>query len=171
MRVRTFVRYRRRFEDGCVRGYVLDVGPKFVMLAEVGAEVRFDGFICCRIVDVKDLMRDPYAAFAIAALKKFKQRTPKKPAVSVARLEELLITANRAFPLVTIHRQLIKPDVCWMGRVMEVKRGELALLEIGPDAKWDREPSLHKLSDITTVEFGGEYERALHLVGGNPPSR
>jgi hypothetical protein len=80
-----------------------------------------------------------------------------------------LCSANCAFPLVTIHREKIKPNVCWIGQVVQVRRGRLSLLEIGPDAKWDEEPTEYKVDEITRVDFGGGYEDALRLVGGKPP--
>ena len=39
-------------------------------------------------------------------------------------------------------------------------------LEINPDATWDEKPNEYKLSEITRVDFGGDYEKALYLVGG-----
>jgi hypothetical protein len=169
MRKRQFIRFRRRFEQGFVRGYVLDVGPKFFLLALQSHQIRFDGFSCFRIADAKNLRPDPYAAFTEAALKKLKEPTPKKPRVSVASIEELLRSASKLFPLLTIHRERVDPDVCWIGKIEDILQGKVSLLEISPAAKWDRKPTFYKLNEITTVAFGGEYESALHLVGGNPP--
>jgi hypothetical protein len=171
MRNHQFIRFTRRFEQGSVRGYVLDVGPRFFLLASQGDEIRFDGFSCFRVGDVNGLRPDPYAAFTEAALKKLREPIPKKPNVSVSSIEELLLSANRAFPLLTIHRETADPGVCWIGKIKEVRLGQVSLLEIGPDAKWDRKPTAYRMNEITSVEFGGEYERALHLVGGNPPAR
>jgi hypothetical protein len=75
------------------------------------------------------------------------------------------------FPLLTIHRERVDPDVCWIGKIEDIRQGQVSLLEINPDAKWDRKPTSYSLSEITTIEFGGEYERALHLVGGSPAAR
>lgn len=44
----------------------------------------------------------------------------------------------------------------------------MAFLEISPDATWEDEATEFKLGDITRVSFDGEYEKALHLVGGKP---
>jgi hypothetical protein len=79
-----------------------------------------------------------------------------------------LLSAGRAFPLVTIHREQVDPDVCWIGRVQGLDRGRVSLLEIGPDAQWDDFPEEYRVKEITRVNFGGEYEGALHLVGGDP---
>ena len=171
MRERRLVRFTRTFEEGFARGYILDVGPKFFLMALQGDGVRFDGFSCFRIADIRNLRSDPYAAFAEAAMKKLKEPRPKKPKVSVASTEELLLSASRSFPLITIHREKTRPDACWIGRLQEITHRQICLWEIGPDAKWDRKPTFYGLNEITAVEFGGEYEQALFLVGGNPPVR
>jgi hypothetical protein len=168
MRTRRLMRFSRRFEPGIVRGYVLDVGPKFFLLALVSDRIWFDGFECFRVGDIRDLMPDPYAKFAEDALNKRKERMPKKPRVSVRSIEELLLSAAKAFPLLTIHREKVDPDVCWIGRVVGISRGRVSLLEIRPGAEWDNSPTGHRLREITQVNFGNDYESALHLVGGEP---
>ncbi len=60
------------------------------------------------------------------------------------------------------------PDVCQIGRVMSVAATTLSLLEIDPGAVWDEAPTRYALKQITRVDFGGDYEEALHLVGGDP---
>jgi hypothetical protein len=168
MRQRQFVRFNRRFEDSPVRGYILDVGPKFFLLALVSDRFWFDGFECFRIGDVRGFKPDPHALFAESALQKRRERLPRKPRVSVRSIEELLVSAGRAFPLVAVHREGVDPDVCWIGRVLGVERAHVSLLGITPDATWETKPESFRLSEITRVNFGGDYESALHLVGGEP---
>ena len=163
-----FVRFSRRFESPKIRGYVLDVGPQFFLLALVSDRLWFDGFECFRIIDVRDVGLDPYAAFAETALRKRGERRPKKPRISVANVDDLLLSAGKAFPLVTIHREQVDPDVCCIGRVQGVNQGRVSLLEIGPDAIWEGNPEEYRIKEITRVNFGGDYEDALHLVGGEP---
>jgi len=168
MRTRSFVRFEQRFERLPVRGYVLDVGPKFFLLAVVSDRIWFDGFECFRVGDVRDLRPDPQRMFAESALQKRGERVPKKPHVSVASIEELLLSASREFPLVTVQRERVDPDVCWIGRILSVERGRVSLLQITPDATWEEKPQSYRLSEITRVSFGADYETALHLVGGDP---
>lgn len=168
MRRREFIRFSRRFESSKIRGYVLDVGPQFFLLALVSDRIWFDGFECFRINDVKELRPDPYATFVEASLKKRGEGRQKKPRVTVANIEGLLLSASKAFPLVTIHREQVDPDVCWIGRVQGVNRGRVSLLEIGPDAVWEDKPEAYRIREITRVNFGGDYENALHLVSGEP---
>ena len=64
---------------------------------------------------------------------------------------------------------MVEPKVCWIGRVVDVNGSSVTLFEINPDARWSRRPTVCRLSEITRVDFGGDYEDARHLVGGNPP--
>jgi hypothetical protein len=169
---RLLVKFATRFDDGSICGYVLERGPRFFLVALVSDEMRFNGFQCFRREDVRRLQVPArYATFAEAALKKRGERMPRKPRVSLATLSDLLLTANNAFPLVTIHREQADPDVCHIGRVVELGGGSLSLLEIGPDARWDNRPTVYSLREITRVDFGCGYEEALHLVGGHPVQR
>ncbi|MCW5625804.1 MAG: hypothetical protein KIT73_13920 [Burkholderiales bacterium] len=51
---------------------------------------------------------------------------------------------------------------------MATNRSQVALLEIGPDAEWESDATAFFLKNITRVNFGGDYESALYLVGGDP---
>jgi hypothetical protein len=44
----------------------------------------------------------------------------------------------------------------------------VSLLEITPSAEWEPRPTQYRLSEITRVNFGGDYEGALYMVGGEP---
>jgi len=166
---RKFVRLTRRFEQGQIRGYVLAIERSHFLLALVDDRVRFAGFECLRIKDLESIEEDPYAAFAEAALKKRGLRRPRMPHLDMSSIRSVVESAGAAFPLVVIHREENDPDVCHIGQVVAVSRTQLALLEIGPDAKWDADATAYALREITRVSFGGDYENALFLVGG--PSR
>jgi len=162
------VRFSSALERGTVNGYVLALGPRFFLIALVSDGVRPNGFQCYRLSDIRRLqVPDKYAQFHEAVLKKRGIRFPKKPPVVVNSLTELLITANRAFPLVTIHREKVDAGACWIGRVVDLSKSHVTLLEIGPGAIWDNRLKTYRLSEITRVDFGGDYENALQLIGGS----
>jgi hypothetical protein len=162
------VRFASHYEPGTFNGYVLDIGPQFFLFALVSDGLRFNGFHCFRLSDVRRLQApDKYARFHEAVLEKRGERIPRKPFVNVSSLAKLLLTANRAFPLLTIHRERIDASVCWIGRVVDLRDGRVTLLEISPDATWDDELGSYRLNEITRVDFGGDYEDALHLIGGS----
>jgi len=165
---RSLVRFSRRFEKGTVHGYVLDVGPQFFLLALVSDRIWYDGFECFRIFDVIKLRPDPYEPFVEQALRARGEKWPGKPRISLKNIHELVLTAGRAFPLVAIHREKIDPDVCWIGRIVEVTPELVKILELGPDAVWETTLEEYWLKEITHVNFGGDYENALYLVSGEP---
>jgi hypothetical protein len=169
MRERQLVRFYRPQEDSAIRGYVLDIGPEFFCLALVGDRIWFDGFECFRIVDVEDLEPDPYAQFVEAALDQRKEVRPEPTSVNLDNIGDLILSAARSFALVTLHKELIKPEVCYIGQPISVEGGLVWMLGINPDATWEVEPLAHKLGDITRVNFAGDYEEALALVGGPSP--
>lgn len=163
------IRLYRPFEQSYVRGYILDVGAEFFLLGLVSDRLWLDGFECFRVGDVDELVPDPYADFTQAALA---ARGEARPALTLglADIAALLTSAAERFPLVTIHKERDQPDACYVGKPISIEGGIVWMLEIGPDAKWDGEPSAHKLADITRVNFGGDYEDALALIGGAPPA-
>jgi hypothetical protein len=168
MRSRELLRFERPFEAGFVTGYVVDVGPEFFLTAIVCDHIRFNGFQAFRLVDVRGLKVAPFASFIGAALRKRRELKPRKPKVSVRTLRALLLSGAKSFPLTTIHREKVDADICHIGRVVRVANGKVSVLEIGPDAVWDEAPTEYALKQITRVDFGGDYEDALHVVGGEP---
>jgi hypothetical protein len=85
--------------------------------------------------------------------------------VDLSNFSTLLPTASALFPLVTIHREVVDPDVVHIGVVKDIADGILTLREIDPNARWARKLGRHKISQITRVDFGGRYEDALARVG------
>jgi len=163
---RKLVRLTRRFEDSTIIGYVLAVGARFFLLALVNDRIRFDGFECFRIKDLLSIEADPYADFAEAALRKRGEKKPRKPKINLDSVEDLLVTAGKTFPLITIHMEKSRPDVCYIGRVHELGTRKVALQCITPHAQWESTASKFPLAKITRLNFGGDYEEALYLVGG-----
>ncbi|WP_184715098.1 hypothetical protein [Caulobacter sp.] len=163
---RTLMRFHRRFEDGWVNGYVVGIGPAFVMLAEVSDHVRFNGFGCYRLADIRNLRPAAYSEFMEAALEKLGEVQPETPPVALNSVSDILATAGVLFPMVTVHTD---KNVSYIGAVVRVDGGVVWMQDIGPDAIWDARATARSLEDVTRIDFGGAYEAALALVGGPAP--
>ncbi|MGB6724250.1 MAG: hypothetical protein WBE74_00015, partial [Terracidiphilus sp.] len=75
---KVLVQFTRSVEEGSIMGYVLAVGPRFFLLALVDENIRFNGFQCLRLQDVRNLqVPAKYAAFVEAALKLRGERRPR----------------------------------------------------------------------------------------------
>ena len=165
---RQLVRLSRRFERTHACGYLLDVGPQFLLLLLVSDPIWFDGFECFRVNDIRSVRPEPYSAFVESALRKRKARRPRKPSISLRSVTAMVQSAGRAFPLVAVHREEIDPSVCWIGRVLKVSRGRASILEVAPGARWRDRMTEFRLAELTRLNFGGDYEGALNLVAGEP---
>lgn len=89
-----------------------------------------------------------------------------QPAISVANLSELLTSIDKLYPLLTIHREVINSDICFVGCVAGINSKTFTLHEISSCAEWEGEHR-YRFADITKVDFGGGYEEALALVAGS----
>ena len=163
------VRFERPFESHSTTGYVVGVGVDLFLLVHIDHSIRFDGFHVCRNRDVRRLRAEPNADFKRTALRRRRDRRPVKPRLRLDGFRELLRSAGRHFPLVTIHRERVDPDICHIGAVVDVGDRRVILREIRPDGTWCHELDDYALREITRVDFGGAYEDALHIVGGRPP--
>ncbi|PVM82393.1 hypothetical protein DDF67_23300 [Caulobacter endophyticus] len=130
MQERRLMRFHRRFEDGWVRGYVVGVGPAFLMLCEVSDHIRYNGFGCYRLADVKNLEPAPYPEFVEAALEKRGDAFPETPAVALNSIGDILATAGRLFPVVTVHAEAARPDVCYIGAIISIEGGVVWMQDI-----------------------------------------
>ena len=167
---RRLVRLNTRYDEWDARGHVVGLGSGFVMIAVVNDRIWLDGFECFRRPDIISVQGDPNARFIEKALELRGEMIPEAPPVSLERIEDLLASSGNAFRLVTIHRETEAPDICQIGHVIEVVGGELATREVSPAAEWDVELERYQTSSVTRVSFGADYEAALTLVAGEPPS-
>jgi hypothetical protein len=169
MSERRLVRLTTRYDAWVKCGYVVALGPGFVMILVVSDSVRLDGFECFRRPDIITVEDEPYAAFHEKALARRGEIIPDLPPVSLASIEDLLETAGRAFPMITIHCEDIDTEICRIGYVAEVSGGHLVMREVTPSAEWETEVEHYPTASITRVSFGGDYEDALWVVAGHPP--
>lgn len=170
MRRKQLVRFGKCFDSPHAIGYIAGVGSGLFMLHRVGDTIRFDGYQVHRIRDVRRMQADPHADFVEAVINKRRDRRPTKPRVRLGGFGDALRSAARRYPLVTIHRERVDPDICQIGAVVAVGEHRVTLHEIRPDASWRDGTNDYALREITRVEFGGDYEDALALIGGLPPS-
>jgi hypothetical protein len=156
--------HREALEDGWADGFVAGLGPDFFALLTFDKAVRFDGFQCFRYRDVTDLVAPaPHARFLNRVVAARGQLPIPSLPVELSSLTSLLKSVGRAYPLACLFYEQ-DDAVCYIGRVQSIVADEIEILEIFPDAEWDRAPTLRKLSGITSVSFGGAYEAALHLA-------
>jgi len=161
---------RGDFESEGETGYILSIGPSLLLLLIISTEIRFNGFTVIRIEDITKLEAPHiHAEFIEEVLRRRGESIEEAPPVSVADMTNAIQAVSRLFPTVAIHREVENSSICHIGKVVRVDAEHVHLLEIDPDAKWEEEPTDYRIADITRLDFGGGYEDALALVGGDGP--
>ncbi len=162
---------RDSFESEGELGFIIAVNADLVLLLCVSNQIRLDGFAVVRICDISGL-EAPHAhdQFVEEALRLRGEAVPDAPEVDITSIGSALRAAGKLHSVLAVHREEVESEVCHVGAVVSVSRESIGLLEIGPDADWDEEPTTYALSEITRIDFGGGYEEALALVGGHPPA-
>ncbi|MCC7006846.1 MAG: hypothetical protein IT497_09425 [Ottowia sp.] len=164
MQKKRLIRFGNPFDSDTITAYVQAIGPQFFLAAIVNDDIWLNGFACFRITDIRKLSPEPYADFIEQALKKRRQKIPAIPHIDLSNISALLTSANQAYPLITIYQERLDPDICQIGRIVDMHRSHVSLLRIRPGAVWDDTADCYKLRDITRLAFGGDYEDALYLV-------
>lgn len=164
---------RRKIDAHKLRGFVLVVSDNLTLFSVLTDNFVIDGFSVIRNVDVtRFAIFDRDTHFVNRALR-LKGRKPRAhPRVDINNWNAALVTAQRRFPLLTIHPEARDPDICYIGRIAKLTEKTVTLHEISPVAAWNGQRR-HRLGDITRLEFGGGYEDVLWRVaednGGVPP--
>lgn len=121
---------------------------------------QLDGYAVLRNSDVRRWRAFPAEDF-VARAATFNNVLPSRPPrVNIASMGALVASAKKSPWLITIHRERIRKDVCYIGRVVRASRQSVTIQSITPQAEWEGEESYH-FKDITLLEFGGIYENLL----------
>ncbi len=155
---------RPKLDDHDLRGFVLDYSDSFTLLNVLDYDFYLNGFTVirnCDITSYRTYDKDDY--FLNMALRLKSIKSARKPKVDLTNWASLLSTAQKLFPLLTIHRETISNKICYIGRLTAITDKTFTLYDIDPDANWDR-LYRRKLADLTKVDFGGGYEDALWRV-------
>jgi hypothetical protein len=170
LKKRSLIRFENCFETGHIDGYVILVGEFDFLVAVVSDQIWLNGFAAFKINSIRKLRsKHPYAKFYEMALNARGEKIPYDAPINGSNIKDWLLEASHNYPLVTVYTEKIDPEISFIGRVVEFTEQEIELLGISPAGQWYAAPDRFKFKDITHIEFGGDYEDALFLVGGEPP--
>ena len=161
---------REEIDDGPLHGYVLGATSDLLLLAVVGDDIRLNGFTVLRIPDLTDMKVPERSAGFVAKALELRGENPTVPEVDLSSIVTVIRSASEGFPLITVHCEVEDPNACYIGQVFDLDDDRLLLTSIDTNAEWDMdEPEEFDIEEITRIDFGGQYEDALYLVGGDPP--
>ena len=163
---------RRHFDarDRVSHGIPVAMTDTLVLYSLLSHQITLDGYEVVRVADITSCAAAyEHKAFYSRALALKRLSPVHPPDLDLASMPALLVSAQRKFPLLTIHRELLYPGECDIGRLKLTSNEAFAIHYIDPSARWRDEPGHYRFSDVTRVNFGGEYEATLALVAESPP--
>ncbi|MBA8794038.1 hypothetical protein FHX74_001643 [Friedmanniella endophytica] len=172
MRRHDCLRLERRIK-GCdsLDAYVVAIGSKWVLLA-VPTDGSPDGYVAVRIDDIKGLYWDPSNRFvrrSLQAQSVWPLEAPRHPIDLDHGVQQLVDSIAAHSDLVTIHPELRRTNVCYIGRPHKWGRRNLRLHEVDIEGRWKPKAQRHRTDTITRVDFGRTYEKNLAIVAGPQP--
>ena len=157
--------FRGEIEEASIDGFVAATGSNFFAVELISDAIYLDGFVCLRFKDVSSVVFPaPNWPFKKAALSLRDQQPKDDLTIDCETLSGLLRSVPETFGLVSVHTEIVDPDVCYVGKIANVDEDKLTLSSVSPDAKWHDQRMEFRLSEVTRVDFGGSYEDALFQV-------
>jgi hypothetical protein len=154
-------------------GYVLQIGPKWMLMATPDDRVRPDGYSLLRTKDVASVTRGKtHDRLFRQHLEMHGHWPPQLPPseVDLTGLRAAIGSLAAQFPLVCLFTEEARPNVCYIGSVTKMTDRNVEMIEITTQGEWKTTLTRWKLHAITRVDVDGGYERALAEVGGTPPT-
>lgn len=154
-----------------LEGFIVALGPDWFLLHLLDDGMFLNGYVALRMRDIREVavMGGP-DSFPARALRHYGDEVRRPEGVDLATTASLLRTIGERYPVISIHAEVVEPDACYVGAIVETVPDAVILREISPEATWDEETTRWDVEEITRVDLGGRYEMALTAVGGAPPA-
>lgn len=154
-------------EAEVLHGFVVGLGEDWALLHQL-YDVRLNGWAAVRLDTVASVGSEGREALAVRALRARGQRQGPID-VDLTSARTVIETMADALPLVALNREVLHPGESNIGRPYRFSKKRIHLQEVTTEATWELKPYALRLSDVTRVDAGGDYESALYQLAGDPP--
>lgn len=157
---------KRRFKDvGHTTGFIVDFSDSLVLFHTLDTDTfRLNGYTVIRKEDITKYRVFSKAEYwQVRAMRHFHLKPMRHVGVSVTSLPALLKSVTEHYPLITLHPEKIKPDVCFVGQLVSMTERTFTIEDLNSSGEWSG-PRRMKFSDVTRVDFGDGYTSALAVT-------
>lgn len=156
---------RRVVESNPLRGFVVGTSPTFLLLHVLSNRLDLDGYEALRMADVTSIDQEFDRKSLFLDALRLKGLSPMPlGGIDLTDARSVLRSGQERFELVVIHREIVAPDECEIGRIKLASDTTYAMKWISPNGTWEDDGTKYRYSDITRVGFDGEYENTLLMV-------
>ena len=149
---------RNRLRGAASIGVPLAVSPELILLRPE-ENFHLDGYEVIRLADVDQVVRGETELLTERILLG-EGELPLQPPSSVppiASWTELFAWLSSDRVLVMLECEESEPSTLFLGTVVAVASGAVALRCLDRDGTWDEEPQLFRLAEVTRLRFGDRY--------------
>jgi hypothetical protein len=159
---------RERLDEWHLYGFVVSTSPHLLILHQLSDRYDLDGYRCVRRVDISALDEEFERRDLIERALRLKGLSPQSARVAAREnMREMMHDVQREYGLLTIHREDVHPDECEIGEIRMSFESTYVLKWLDPDARWETDDRAFRYSDVTRLDFDGEYERTLLMVSAD----
>jgi hypothetical protein len=151
-------------------GSIVACSSKWLLLA-IEYDAGFNGHAVVRVSDVRRIEPYPSSNFIERALaREGHWPLPQLAGVDLSATRKVLESLGGSDVLVAIHYEQDHPNECLIGVPRGFGRKEFRLQNVGTNAQWDDEDSVHRYRSVSRIDVGNAYARRLAAIAGPPPT-
>jgi hypothetical protein len=150
-------------------GSIVSRSSKWLLLA-IEYDAGFNGHALVRVSDVRRIEQYPSSSFVERALdREGHWPLPQLKEVDLSSTRAVLESLAASKMLLAIHNEQEYPHECLIGVPRSFRAKQFRLQNVGTDAQWDTEDSVHRYKSVSRIDVGNAYERRLAAIAGPPP--
>ena len=140
-----------------------------LMLTEfVTDRYNLDGYRCIRKRDISAVSEEfPRKDFIQRALRCKGIQSSSPNIELVDDIPIMLRQISSVYGIVTLHRELVCPTECEIGKLIETDDDTYVLDWITPNGEWKTDNRRFLFADVTRIDWGDEYSQALVIVNAD----
>lgn len=153
-----------------IAGFVVGFSSELILLHRLDWNTfTLDGYTLLKNRDVKQMRCFTRASYwQLRAIQKLRLRPRRLSGIHLKNWAEAMDGVAKKFPVIHVEREIKYQNECWIGAPLEINSKQFEIDYLDPEAKWTG-PYGMKTSDVTRVDFGGGYERALAMTAPKRP--
>jgi hypothetical protein len=147
---------------GRTEGFVVDFSNSLILLHVLEPNTfLLNGYSIIRSENVRHYrVFDKREYWQNRAVRRFELSPVRPVGITLSSVPELIASVAKRYPLITIHPERTKPDICYIGPLLSMTEATFTIDDLDCTAGWSG-PRRIKFSDATRIDFGGGYEEAL----------
>lgn len=161
---------RKRLDKDTVHGFVIALTDSWVVLHERDG-IYLEKVVILRLdlVTKVERLRGKEKAYILRGVQALGVPLERFPCAAHATVGDLLSAVDQRADLVGAHVESPKEDWINFGKIRRIGAKRLDLQFVGRDGDWLDYAHSWRLEDITRIEFGGRYLRALERFSDPRP--